>query len=204
MSYYDILGVPRDVDGETLKKAYRKLAIKLHPDRNPGDTDATEKFQELSAAYGVLSDPEKRTQYDQIGHDMYVSGWRAAQHTETSDATDPTINLFTSFFASAGASKSGMTLEDLFADLLKENPDAYVEPTPSRGTAHANENKAKPKATTTINGKVVCWNGVDCTRGKSCNYFHPLGFKKCGPCKYGMGCTRDGCWYYHPNGKKNM
>ena len=66
--YYEVLGVSKDVDDATLKKAYRKVAKKYHPDMNPGDKEAEKKFKEASEAYAVLSDPEKRRQYDQFGH----------------------------------------------------------------------------------------------------------------------------------------
>ena len=66
--YYDILGVSRDVEGKDLKKAYRKLAMKYHPDRNPDDKDADAKFKEATEAYEILGDPQKRAAYDQYGH----------------------------------------------------------------------------------------------------------------------------------------
>ncbi len=66
--YYEVLGVDKNADEDTLKKAYRQLAKKYHPDMNPGDKDAEAKFKEASEAYAVLSDPEKRKQYDQFGH----------------------------------------------------------------------------------------------------------------------------------------
>lgn len=66
--YYEVLGVARGVTGEDLKKAYRKLAVQHHPDKNPGDKKAEEKFKELSEAYEVLSDDRKRQMYDQFGH----------------------------------------------------------------------------------------------------------------------------------------
>lgn len=72
--YYEVLGVSRDADDATLKKAYRQLAKKYHPDMNPGDAEAERKFKEASEAYAVLSDPEKRRQYDQFGHAAFDGG----------------------------------------------------------------------------------------------------------------------------------
>lgn len=66
--YYEVLGVSRDATQEEIKKAYRKLALQYHPDRNPGDKSAEEKFKEISEAYEVLSDPQKRAAYDAYGH----------------------------------------------------------------------------------------------------------------------------------------
>jgi molecular chaperone DnaJ len=66
--YYEILGVERNADGSVLKSAYRKLALQFHPDRNPNDPSAAEKFKEASEAYAVLSDGEKRARYDRFGH----------------------------------------------------------------------------------------------------------------------------------------
>ncbi|MBQ1316011.1 MAG: molecular chaperone DnaJ [Lachnospiraceae bacterium] len=72
--YYEVLGVDRNADEAALKHAYRALAKKYHPDTNPGDAAAAEKFKEASEAYSVLSDPEKRAQYDQFGHAAFEQG----------------------------------------------------------------------------------------------------------------------------------
>lgn len=72
--YYEVLGVGRDADDAAIKKAYRALAKKYHPDMNPGDADAEKKFKEASEAYAVLSDPDKRRQYDQFGHAAFEGG----------------------------------------------------------------------------------------------------------------------------------
>ena len=72
--YYEVLGVDRNADDATLKKAYRVLAKKYHPDTNPGDKEAEAKFKEASEAYAILSDPDKRRQYDQFGHAAFEGG----------------------------------------------------------------------------------------------------------------------------------
>ena len=80
--YYEVLGVDKNADDAAIKKAYRVLAKKYHPDMNPGDKEAEQKFKEASEAYAVLSDPEKRRQYDQYGHAAFDGGaGGAACHT---------------------------------------------------------------------------------------------------------------------------
>ena len=67
LDYYQILGVERTASEDEIKRAYKKMAIKYHPDRNPGDKEAEEKFKQAAEAYDVLRDPEKRSRYDQFG-----------------------------------------------------------------------------------------------------------------------------------------
>lgn len=69
--YYELLGVKKGASPDEIKKAYRKLAVKYHPDKNPGDKQAEERFKEISEAYAVLSDPDKKKQYDQFGSDGF-------------------------------------------------------------------------------------------------------------------------------------
>ncbi|NLK15762.1 MAG: molecular chaperone DnaJ [Bacteroidales bacterium] len=88
--YYEILGVSKNSDKEEIKKAYRKMALKYHPDRNPGDKEAEEKFKEAAEAYDVLSNDDKRSKYDQFGHQAFSGG-------------------------AGGWSGGGMTMEDIFS-----------------------------------------------------------------------------------------
>ena len=72
--FYEVLGVSKTASNDEIKKAYRKLAMKYHPDRNSDDPDAEEKFKEASLAYEVLSDDSKRTSYDRMGHAAFENG----------------------------------------------------------------------------------------------------------------------------------
>jgi molecular chaperone DnaJ len=85
--YYEILGVGRDCDDPSLKSAYRKMALQYHPDRNPNDLEAEEKFKEAAEAYSVLSDPQKRAAYDRYGH-QGLQGFGANQGFDPSTFND--------------------------------------------------------------------------------------------------------------------
>src|SRR6184192_4101077 len=77
--YYEVLEVTRTATGEEIKRSYRKLAVKFHPDKNPGDHTAEEKFKELGEAYDVLSDDNKRAAYDRYGHGAFAQGGAGAR-----------------------------------------------------------------------------------------------------------------------------
>ena len=94
--YYEVLGVDKNADDAAIKKAYRQLAKKYHPDMNPGDAEAEKKFKEASEAYAVLSDPEKKRQYDQFGHAAFDGGMGGG----------------------GGFDFSGMDMGDIFGDIF--------------------------------------------------------------------------------------
>ncbi len=97
--YYEVLGVGREASEEAIKKAYRKLALKYHPDRNPGNKEAEEKFKEATEAYEVLRDPQKRSQYDRFGHSGLKGGFQGFdfQGFDLSDALRAFMRDFGSF-----------------------------------------------------------------------------------------------------------
>ena len=72
--YYEVLGIARGADAAAVRKAYKRMAMKHHPDRNPGDAGAEERFKELGEAYKILSDPQQRAAYDRFGHAAFEGG----------------------------------------------------------------------------------------------------------------------------------
>jgi len=103
--YYEILGVDRSASAEEIKSAYRKLAFQYHPDRNPGDPEAEEKFKEAAEAYEILGDPDKRAQYDRFGH-AGVNGQGFGSHFESAeDVFSAFSDIFGEFFGFSAASR---------------------------------------------------------------------------------------------------
>lgn len=110
--YYEILGVARDADGETVKKAYRKLALQYHPDRNSGDKDSEDKFKEATEAYEVLRDAQKRAAYDRYGH----AGVRGSgRQSQAGFGFEDAISIFMRDFG-------GFGFEDLFGGRQQGGP----------------------------------------------------------------------------------
>jgi len=133
--FYEVLGVARDADDKAVKAAFRKLAMQLHPDRNPGDHTAEIKFKEVNAAYECLKDPQKRAAYDRFGHAAFENGGAAGFNGDFgASMSDIFDNIFGDFMGGArrGNTRSGrergsdfrynmeITLEEAFAGKTAE------------------------------------------------------------------------------------
>lgn len=128
--YYEVLGVDRNADADELKTKYRKIALKYHPDRNPGDSEAEEKFKEAAEAYEVLSNPEKRQMYDQFGHRAFENGGagRSGGFQDFEDIFSSFGDIFEDFFGFRTGRRGGRSRaqrgSDLRYDLTIEFTDA--------------------------------------------------------------------------------
>ena len=202
--YYELLGVNRDADPETLKKAYRKLAMQLHPDRNPGDSDCEHKFKEINEAYDVLKDEEKRAAYDRYGHAAFENGGgRSAEHgfnftSGFADIFDEMFGEFTGGHRGGNAASRGadlrynmeITLEEAFtgkqATIRVPNSIACEECTGS-GAAKG----SKPVACPTCHGrgKVRAQQGFF-TIERACPACHGVGRVIENPCRACQGQGR--------------
>ena len=111
--YYEVLGLERDASESAIKGAYRKKALKYHPDRNPGDSAAEEQFKEASEAYEVLSDPDKKAAYDRFGHagiegNFGSGGFQWTDFTHAGDFQDIFGDIFESFFGGGRRSRGSV------------------------------------------------------------------------------------------------
>ncbi|GIV22540.1 MAG: J domain-containing protein [Bacteroidia bacterium] len=183
--YYAILGVSRDSDTATIKAAYRKLALQYHPDRNPGNKEAEEKFKEISEAYEVLSDPEKRRQYDLFGTVGGAAGGGGGYADPFAQVVE---EVFESFFGGRRRSRGRpviqgedvrlsieLTLEEIAAGTTREVE--YVREDicdHCRGTGSAERMPPKPCATCQGTGQVAYRVGG--------GFFQQIVYQPCSTC----------------------
>jgi len=111
--YYEVLGIARGASEEELKKAYRKLALKYHPDKNPDNKEAEEKFKEVGEAYEVLSDQQKRAAYDRFGHAAFGPGMGGGAAHQSGGFHDP-FEVFRDVFGGAGGGIFDDIIEQAF------------------------------------------------------------------------------------------
>lgn len=120
MNYYDVLGVPKNASDDEIKKAYRKLAMKYHPDRNNNSKEAEDKFKDIQTAYDVLSDKDKRSHYDLFGNDS-GGGFNSGSYRE---GYNPYSGSF-EFDSNFDNETSGFSFSDIFENFFKENSNRH-------------------------------------------------------------------------------
>ncbi len=162
--YYKILGVDRKATQDEIKKAYRKLAMKYHPDRNPDNKQAVKKFEEINEAYEVLGDSEKKKKYDALG-----SGWRSGQNFRPSEDWasnfDFDLNEFMKGFQFSGGGKSSTTgfsdfFESIFNDKTNRRTKTTYSTSKSRKTTFERDKGKDVEATLTISLEDVYHSNV--------------------------------------------
>ena len=129
--YYDVLGVQKNSSPEQIKAAYRKLAVKHHPDKNPGDKASEEKFKEASEAYHILSDKERKQNYDNFGHAAFENGGGGRGGFGNFDFSSNFSDIFEDFFSEGfgggrRSRKSSFRGSDLRYDLSLTLEEAYT------------------------------------------------------------------------------
>lgn len=207
--YYEILGVPKSATAEEIKKAYRQLALKYHPDRNPDNKEAENKFKEATGAYEVLSDKEKRARYDKLGHAGMEQGYGPQHNGDMGDIFENFSDIFENLFGAGGGQrrkpkKTGpsaqrghdlsqrieITLKEAYMGCKKEIKIYRLEKCEAcKGTGCKEGSKPVTCSTCKGHGEVQYQQGFFAYR-QPCSACHGQGFKISDPCSACRGQTR--------------
>ena len=170
--YYEVLGVGRNASDEEIKKAYRKLALKFHPDKNAGDKSAEEKFKEIGEAYEALSDPQKRAAYDQFGHAAFDPRARAGRAGGFGGGFHDPFEIFREVFGGSGGAFLKVSSA---ADKTRHNRNAaticvMIWKSPSKKRRSVAKRKfPSPNSTAATRATAPAWNTArKCGRAPTC------------------------------------
>lgn len=183
--YYDILGIPRAATQEEIKKAYRKNALKFHPDKNPGDSKAEAKFKQLSEAYEVLSDEKKRQIYDRYGADAFKAGGMgspggAGGHPGGFASMEEALRTFMGAFGGGGGGGGGEGIFDSFFGFDSEN----MESASRQGTSkRMNLSLSFEEAVRGVEKEVMLSNYAPCEKCRGSGAASSSDIKQCSRCR---------------------
>ncbi|MBA3957776.1 MAG: molecular chaperone DnaJ [Parachlamydiaceae bacterium] len=177
--YYDLLKVPRTATADEIKKAYRKKALKYHPDKNPGDPDAEKRFKDISEAYEVLGDEKKRQTYDRYGKDAFAGGAAGPQHSGGFSSMEEALRTFMGAFGGGG-----MGGGDAFESYFGGGGGGGNAKTHRQGASkRVNLTISFEEAAKGVDKELAITNYVTCSTCQGRGAASSQGVKKCTRCK---------------------
>ncbi|MFA6526900.1 MAG: molecular chaperone DnaJ [Candidatus Babeliales bacterium] len=206
--YYEILGVSKNASADEIKKSYRKLAMQYHPDRNPDNKEAEDKFKEAAEAYEVLSDKDKRARYDQVGHEAFQGGAGARHYQNMDDIFESFSDIFGDLFGNQTSSRRAkrgapapqrghdlslnleITLQEAYLGCKKDIKIYHFEAC-SACKATGCKDGSKPATCVTCHGSgSLHYRQGFLTYSQPCTTCHGHGFKITSPCSECRGQSR--------------
>ncbi len=180
--YYDILGVEKGASQEEIKKAYRKKALQHHPDRNPGDKEAEKKFKEISEAYEVLSDPQKREMYDRYGKDG-MNGFAGARGGRTAGGFSSMEEALRTFMGAFGGGGGDSIFESMFGGGFGGDDVSGMGARSQQGASkRANVTISFEEAMTGVDKELTIQSYITCESCKGKRTTSSQGIKRCTRC----------------------